>query len=90
MSGSKFLLQSLNSEKVFDMRTKCYKFFSPVANVQSQRSMIFCFLIFKIFAISVVRDHLYGTGLDIGQKIDFKSASEDIWILLNPPRIEIA
>ena len=33
---------------------------------------------------------MYGTGLDNGQKIDFKSASEDIWVLLNPPRIEIA
>ena len=72
------------------MQTKCYKFFSPVANVQSQRSMIFCFLIFNIFAISVGRDHLYGTGLDIGQKIDFKSASGGIWILLDTPRDEIA
>ena len=32
---------------------------------------------------------MYGTGLDIGQKMDFKSAGRDIWVLLNPPRDEI-
>ena len=32
---------------------------------------------------------MYGTGLDIGQKMDFKSAGRDIWVLLDPPRDEI-
>ena len=52
--------------------------------------MIFCFIIFNIFSISVGWDYLYATGLDFGQKIDFKSVSEGFWVLLNSPRIEIA
>ena len=51
--------------------------------------MIFPVLLVTFFSVSEGWDHLYGTGLDIGQKMDFKSTGGGIWILLKPRTEEI-
>ena len=52
--------------------------------------MLFSSIFLKICSISVGWDHLYGTGLDVGLKIDFKSTAGDIWNLLTSPGYEVA
>ena len=46
--------------------------------------MIFPVILLTFFSVSVGWDHLYRTGLDVGQKIDFKSTGGRIWNLLKP------
>ena len=52
--------------------------------------MIFPVILLTIFSVSVGWDHNYGTGLDVGQKMDFKSTGGGIWTLLKPHNDEIA